>query len=41
MALDATYGAVQGVKAPANLAMRTGATKDEIAETLRVALYVG
>jgi len=40
MALDASHGAVQGVKALAKLAMRAGATKDEIAETLRVALYV-
>jgi len=39
MALDASHGAVQ-VKALAKLAMRAGATKDEIAETLRVALYV-
>ncbi|MEM2957492.1 MAG: carboxymuconolactone decarboxylase family protein [Candidatus Jordarchaeaceae archaeon] len=40
MALDASHGAVQGVRALANLAMKAGATKEEIAEALRVALYV-
>jgi alkylhydroperoxidase/carboxymuconolactone decarboxylase family protein YurZ len=40
MALDASHGATEGVKALANLAMKAGATKAEIGETLRVALYV-
>ncbi len=40
MALDASHGAVQGVRALANMAMKAGATKEEIAEALRVALYV-
>ena len=40
MALDASHGAVQGVRALANMAMKAGATKQEIGEALRVALYV-
>jgi alkylhydroperoxidase/carboxymuconolactone decarboxylase family protein YurZ len=40
MALDASHGAVQGVKALAQAAMQAGATKEEITETLRVAHYV-
>ena len=40
LALDASHGAIQGVKATAHEAMKTGATKEEIAEALRVALYV-
>jgi len=40
MALDASVGAVQGVKALAQEALRAGATKEEITETLRVAQYV-
>ena len=40
MALDASHGAVQGVKALAQLAMEAGATKEEIAEALRVAQYI-
>ena len=40
MALDASHGAVQGVKALAQAAMQAGATKEEITETLRVAQYV-
>lgn len=40
MALDASLGAVDGVKALAQLAMQAGATKKEIAEALRVAQYV-
>jgi len=40
MALDASHGAVQGVKALAQEALRAGATKEEITETLRVAQYV-
>ncbi len=39
MALDASLGAVQGVKALAQEATRAGATKEEIRETLRVAQY--
>ncbi len=40
LALDAAHGATQGVKSLAQEAMRAGATKDEIAETLRVAHYI-
>nr|MDO8079290.1 carboxymuconolactone decarboxylase family protein [Candidatus Freyarchaeota archaeon] len=40
MALDASHGSVQGVRALANLAIKAGATKAEIGEALRVALYV-
>ena len=40
MALDASHGAVQGVKALAQEAMQAGATKEEITEALRVAQYV-
>lgn len=40
MALDATHGAVRGVRALAEQAMKAGATKEEIAETLRVTQYV-
>lgn len=40
MALDASHGAVGGVKALAQTAMEAGATKEEIAEALRVAQYV-
>lgn len=40
MALDASHGAVQGVKSLAQQAMMAGATKEEIAETIRVACYV-
>lgn len=40
MALDASHGAAEGVKTLANLAMKAGATKEEIGETLRVALFV-
>jgi alkylhydroperoxidase/carboxymuconolactone decarboxylase family protein YurZ len=40
MALDASHGAVNGVKSLAVQAMAEGATKGEIAETLRVAMYV-
>ena len=37
MAFDAANGAVQGVRSLAQQAMREGATKEEIAETIRVA----
>ncbi|HMF32332.1 MAG TPA: carboxymuconolactone decarboxylase family protein [Candidatus Lokiarchaeia archaeon] len=40
MALDASHGAVNGVKSLAMQALAEGATKGEIAETLRVACYV-
>ena len=40
MALDAAHGAVGGVRALAQEAMDAGATKEEIAETLRVSNYV-
>jgi alkylhydroperoxidase/carboxymuconolactone decarboxylase family protein YurZ len=40
MALDATHGAVRGVRALAEQAMKAGATKEEIAETLRVTQYI-
>lgn len=40
MALDASAGAVEGVKALAQSAMDAGATKEEIAEVLRVTHYV-
>jgi AhpD family alkylhydroperoxidase len=37
MALDAAQGAAEGVKALAQAALREGATKEEIAEAVRVA----
>jgi len=40
LSLDATHGAVDGVKSLAQAAMQAGATKEEIAETLRVAQYI-
>jgi len=40
LALDAAHGAVQGVKSLAQQAIASGATKEEIAETVRVACYV-
>lgn len=40
MALDAAHGASDGVRSLANQAMQAGATKEEIAETLRVALFI-
>lgn len=40
MALDAAHGASDGVGSLANQAIQAGATKDEIAETLRVALFI-
>ena len=40
MALDASHGAVGGVTSLAKLAMEEGATKEEIAEALRVAMYI-
>jgi alkylhydroperoxidase/carboxymuconolactone decarboxylase family protein YurZ len=40
MALDASHGAAQGVRANAAAALRAGATKEEIAETIKVVQYV-
>jgi alkylhydroperoxidase/carboxymuconolactone decarboxylase family protein YurZ len=40
LALDASQGATEGVTALAQAAMGAGATKEEIAETLRVAQYI-
>jgi len=40
MALDAAQGSSGGVKALADMAMRAGATKREVAEALRVAQYI-
>ena len=40
IALDASHGAVNGVKSLASLAMQNGATKEEIMEAIRVANYI-
>ena len=40
LALDASHGAVEGVKSLAQAAMNAGATREEITETLRVAHYI-
>jgi alkylhydroperoxidase/carboxymuconolactone decarboxylase family protein YurZ len=40
MALDASHGAVGGVRALARLAMEAGATRQEVCEALRVADFV-
>jgi alkylhydroperoxidase/carboxymuconolactone decarboxylase family protein YurZ len=40
MALDASHGTVEGVKALARAALQAGATKQEITETLRVTHYI-
>jgi AhpD family alkylhydroperoxidase len=40
MAFDAAQGAADGVKALAQSAMKAGATKEEIAEVLRVAHHL-
>jgi alkylhydroperoxidase/carboxymuconolactone decarboxylase family protein YurZ len=40
MALDASHGTVEGVKSLTQQAMRVGATREEIMETLRVAQYI-
>jgi alkylhydroperoxidase/carboxymuconolactone decarboxylase family protein YurZ len=40
MALDASHGAVEGVKALTQQAIKAGATKEEIMETVRVAQFV-
>ena len=40
MAFDAAHGATNGVRALAGQAMQAGATRDEIAEALRVAYHL-
>ena len=40
MALDASHGAVRGVRSLAEQAMKAGAKKEEIAETVRVVQYI-
>ena len=40
MAFDAAFGADEGVKALAGSALKEGATKEEIAEALRVAYHL-
>ena len=40
LALDAANGAVDGVASLTRAAMNAGATKEEIAETIRVAQYI-
>jgi len=40
MALDASHGAVRGVRSLAEQAMKAGATKEEITETMRVVQYI-
>ncbi len=40
MMLDAVHGSIDGVQSLARQAMAAGATKEEIAETLRVAQYI-
>jgi len=40
MALDASHGTVQGVKSLAEQAIKAGASKEEIVETIRVAQYI-
>jgi alkylhydroperoxidase/carboxymuconolactone decarboxylase family protein YurZ len=40
MALDAAHGTVDGVRSLAGQAMKAGATKEEVAEAIRVAQYI-
>ncbi len=40
MALDAAHGTVEGVKSLTQQAVKAGATKEEVMETLRVAQYI-
>ena len=40
LALDAAHGATDGVRSLAQVATQAGATKDEIAEVLRVTNYI-
>ncbi|WXG42924.1 MAG: carboxymuconolactone decarboxylase family protein [Promethearchaeati archaeon SRVP18_Atabeyarchaeia-1] len=41
LTIDAEHGSVQGATSLAQRAMKLGATKEEIIETLRIAYYVG
>jgi alkylhydroperoxidase/carboxymuconolactone decarboxylase family protein YurZ len=40
MALDASHGAVDGVRSLTQQAMQAGATKEEVVEVLRVVQYI-
>jgi alkylhydroperoxidase/carboxymuconolactone decarboxylase family protein YurZ len=40
MALDASHGAVEGVKALAQAAIQAGATREEVTEALRVTQFI-
>jgi alkylhydroperoxidase/carboxymuconolactone decarboxylase family protein YurZ len=40
MALDASHGTIEGTRLLTQQAMKAGATKEEIMETLRVAQYI-
>ncbi len=40
MALDASQGTIEGTRALAQQAMKAGAKKEEVMETLRVAQYI-
>jgi len=40
MALDAAHGTVEGTRALTEQAMKAGATREEIVETIRVAQYI-
>lgn len=40
MALDAAHGTAEGVKSLAAQAIKAGATKEEVMETMRVAQYI-
>jgi alkylhydroperoxidase/carboxymuconolactone decarboxylase family protein YurZ len=40
MALDAAHGTVDGTRALAEQAMKAGATKEEIVETIKVAQFI-
>jgi len=40
LALDASEGAIEGVRGLAEQALQAGATKEEIAEAVRVAQYI-
>jgi len=41
MAIDVEHGALQGATALGKRALKLGATKEEVIETLRVSYYVG
>jgi alkylhydroperoxidase/carboxymuconolactone decarboxylase family protein YurZ len=40
LALDASQGTAEGIRSLAQQAMKAGATKEEIAEAIRVAQYI-